>query len=585
MKDKKRDDQSFDMSKCYVCLVEWNPNCIIAVNKDVHASECIGIFYASTTFSLSCSSFLLFPLPKMITEESLLSGLTLQGPKCLRLPNAVLERIFAMLPTQRDLRETCIVHRAWTIAAMNVLWREPQFAGPVAFRSFLQAIHKNKQTALRVRDLNLCISSDQPNSITRPAMRLVQAVHASHAQCPLASPQIIFAVLQQCEMVDTLSLYGWHLQSTHLRLIASHLPRLKSICIIGSPQSGQQSSSSSSTAIPTVPLLPASVTHIQLFGSYILYPSRYPALKVLYMSMADTSQTSFDKLCQGGLSTLQELTLSNAIDIQDDHLRQVFGAFPNLRSFCLEDARYITGQGILLSIKDAQFLTELMIRQHPDAAKRHAIYQQYDHMAPIQHMTFSLRSITFTHLLIDDQQLCQILEQSMTHLRYLYLSGCPNITNDIATKLLQHISQLESLTIICCKGVGAKTVQVLQDSPSVHSLHSLTFIGNDTDVRPVDILNFVRSAAPYHLEHLTLRGYSHMVDVPFLARHAQIYRHARSHMETLTFHRDGILGLAKEGHTPEDRMVTGKELMELAKALNMDLFRLESLLDNIKVGC
>ncbi|KAI7884241.1 RNI-like protein [Lichtheimia hyalospora FSU 10163] len=519
----------------------------------------------------------------MITEESLLSGLTLQGPKCLRFPNAVLERIFGMLPTQRDLRETCLVDRSWTMAAMNVLWRQPQFAGPVAFRSFLQAIHKNKQTALRVRDLNLCISDHQhivTDGLPRVPMRIVQQSHATHAQCPLASPQIIFAVLQQCEMVDTLSLYGWHLQSTHLRLIASHLPRLKSICIIGSPQSnGQQ------PTIATLPLLPVSVTRIQLFGNYILHPSRYPALESLRLSMANTTQTGIDKICQGGLTTLRVLTLANAIDIQDDHLCQLLDAFPNLQSFSVEDGRFITGQGIISAIKKAQFLTDLMIQQHPDAAKKHhhssPIYQQYDHMVS-NHMTFNLCSITLTHIHIEDHQLCQLLEPSLTQLEHVYLSGCPQITNEFTLRLLQHATRLESLTIIHCKGVGAKTIQVLKDSSAIHNLRSLTFNGNGFDLQPVDILDFVRSAASHHLEYLTLRGYHEIMNAPFISRHVHSYRHARFTDDTLTFDRDGILGLAKEAYTPEDRMVTGKELMELANALNMEVVQLEMLMENIK---
>lgn len=555
---------------------------------------CMEFFTRRPHFYFVALLSFLFPFPppkKMLTEENLLSGLTLHGPKCLRLPNAVLERIFAMLPTQRDLRETCVVHRSWTMAALNVLWREPQFAGPVAFRSFLEAIHKNKQTALRVRTLNLCVSSAEQQqhhhiamSGFRASMRVIQQSHVNHAQCPLASPQIIFAVLQQCEMVDTLSLYGWHLQSTHLRLIASHLPRLKSFRIIGSLQGNSQQSSSSSS--PTmVPLLPPSVTHIELYGNYFLHPSRYPALKVLRISISNTTQSSsIDKFLQGGLTTLQELTLSGATDVRDEHLCQLFDAFPNLHSFSLEDPLYITGQGIIMAIKDAQFLTDLMIRQHPDAVKKQPIYQQYDHMAPTQHMTFRLRSITLTQLYIDDHQLCQILEPSLSHIQHIYLSNCPCITNQISTSLLQHASRLESLTIIHCKSVGAKTLNVLQDSAAAHSLRLLSFIGNTYNVQPTDILNFVRSAAAHHLQKLVLRGYDEMVKTPFIARHARIYRHSRSTMDTMDFDREGILELAKEGYTPEDRVVTGKEFVELANALNMEVTQLEAIMDGIKVG-
>lgn len=530
---------------------------------------------------------LFFPFPKMITEENLLSGLTLHGPKCLRFPNGVLERIFAMLPTQRDLRETCVVHRSWTMAALNVLWREPQFAGPVAFRGFLEAIHKNKQTALRVRNLNLCLSSAEQQQSRfvkngfRASMRVIQQSHVNHARCPLASPQIIFAVLQQCEMVDTLSLYGWHLQSTHLRLIASHLPRLKSICIIGSPQDNSNQQSSSSSSSPTmVPLLPASVTHIELFGSYFLHPSRYPALKVLRLSIA--TQTSIEKFLQGGLTTLQELTLSGATDIRDGHLCQLFDAFPNLHSFSLEDSRHITAQGIIMAIKDAQFLTDLLIRQHPDAPKKQPIYQQYDHMVS-NHMTFSLRSITLAQLHIDDHQLCQILESSLSHIQHIYLSNCTYLTNQVATRLLQHASRLETLTIIHCKGVGPKALNILQDSPAAHSLRMLSFIGNGNSLQPADILNFVRSAAPHHLQQLVLRGYDNMVNTPFIARHARIYRHSRSTLDTMDFDRDGLLELAKERYIPEDRVVTGKEFVELANALNMEVSELEAIMDGIKV--
>ncbi|KAI8144268.1 hypothetical protein BJV82DRAFT_80828 [Fennellomyces sp. T-0311] len=489
----------------------------------------------------------------MESEELFLHGLPTYSPACLRLTNVLMERIIRLLPSQADRYEACLIHRVWTTAAMGILWEAPQFANPHSVRHFLNTIRRNKQLALTVRKLDLVLNiTVDCNDAFRESMRMTLERHAAYQDKALAVPQVIQAIVQQCERLDTLSIYGWQLEEIHLRLIAAYLPRLQTLRIIGSR---------SNKPILLPPLAASSLRKLHLYADFIVQPARFTELESLRLSLHQDA--SFDKLCnhQSTFPKVRELILANATRLKSEHLDAIFSVFPHLVNFALEDISHPIDPSRLVQ---SSTVKHLILRPAGDMS----FWPPLENAAP---PPAHLSTLLLDTCRMSDAYLAQLMFHLDT-LTSINLHDCPLLTDDAMVRICES-APLEELEIVQCSRIGNRTVCALNNSPAICTLRRLR-IESSGPLRPEDIYEFMSSAVSYSLAYIDINGYPNVRDALF---------GRRATGKRVVLDKNGIQSIAEQGIAPKERCLTSDQITRLAKALNMNVRQLEMLLDQVQL--
>ncbi|KAI9249455.1 hypothetical protein BDA99DRAFT_523847 [Phascolomyces articulosus] len=540
----------------------------------------------------------------MDSEESFLHGLPTFTPACLRLSNVLMERIIRLLPTQADRYETCMIHPVWTTAAMNILWEWPRFPNENAIRAFLNTIRKHKRLALAVRHLNLCsnnapVSQHQNNSNNdndsnennafQLSTRLVLDQHEAYQDSPLASPLVIMTVLQQCERIDTLSIYGWQLEATHLRLIATYLSQLHSLRIIGSPSAtaGNSSGSGNIKGIVLPPLAASTLSKLHLYADYTMLPSRYMELESLRVSLSHPD--SLDKLCRGHqhpLPKVRELMMADTGILLPGDIDSIFNMFPQLEKLAMEDVKHPIASSCIVQ---SESLKHLIIRAVTDNNAHDDDKQKQQQQQLVQpensknnekeddddstYPQSVLHSIFIENCRIQDSHF-QRYTFNVDRLTQIRLHNCPSLTDDCFIRLCHdEMIPLEELEIVGCIHIGNPTVRALTQSPIICTLRTfeMRYSGH---LRPEDAFEFINAASAYQLSRVIITGYPNISN-SFLGRY--------SVEKGLVLDQAKIQSLIQHAKTPKDRTLTSDQVVKLAKALDVDVRYLEILMDQIQV--
>ncbi|KAG2225964.1 hypothetical protein INT45_006660 [Circinella minor] len=519
-----------------------------------------------------------------------------------------MERIIHLLPTLADRYEACLIHRVWTTAAMNVLWECPYFSNVNAVRAFINTIHTYKRLALVVRHLNLCLDvgpawprnnsnnvsdsnndddDDNDKAFGATTSRLVLYQHEVYKESPLTSPHVIMTVLQQCERIDTLSIYGWKLEATHLRLIAAYLPRLQSLRIIGSLNKTTGSSNNKGIILP--PLVASSLSKLHLYADYVVVPSRYMELESLRVSLSHSD--SLEKLVYGHQHPLQkvrELMLGNVGVLKADHMKAIFHIFPNITRLAMEDAK----QPIpYLSIVQLESLRHLIIRsmidevydnndKHNDndshlihVGNNYNAHHECDTDDDISYYQSHLISICIENCYIQNNHF-QRFVSNVDRLTRIILHKCPLLTDDALTRLCTiKTIPLEELKIVECIYIGNPTVRALTESAIICTLQTFEMRSNGY-LYFKDVFDFITTASSHQLSHVVIAGYPD-ISISFLGQD--------SIDADVILNQSKIQSIVQHASAPKDRTLTSMQIIKLAKALDMDVHYLEELMEHIQL--
>ncbi|KAI9484949.1 hypothetical protein BDB00DRAFT_95807 [Zychaea mexicana] len=535
------------------------------------------------------------PPTLMDSEESFLHGLPTYTPACLRLTNVLMERIVRLLPTQADRYQACLMHRVWTTAAINILWEWPLFAGEGAIRSFINTIRVHKRLALAVRHLNLCLDivpvndqDDDGDAFTR-SMRITLHRHEASRDSPLAAPSVITTVLQQCERIETLTVYGWQLDASHLRLIASYIPQLQALQIVGSPEcAGSNINSSSSSNAIILPPIAFSLKNLHLYADYLVSPTRYMELESLRVSLRH--RNSLDKLCHGHqqpMPKVREVMLANAGKLHPQNIDALFRVFPQLLRFAIEDVKHPIATSrmvqstslkhliIRATIDDDDYERDMLLQQQQQEQQQQQqsplLLEVTDDSSDDAHPQSHLCRIFIENCRMEDENFGHITFNSdcLTHIK---LHNCPSLTDECIKRLCDGMTPLEDLEIVDCIHIGNPTIRALTESPIICTLRRLQ-VRSSGHLQPIDVFEFINAASSYELEYVAITGYPD-ISSSFLGRY--------SNAEGVVLDKAIISALVQHSKAPKDRILTSNQVVKLARALNLDVHHLEYFLDEIQ---
>ncbi|KAI7853333.1 hypothetical protein BDC45DRAFT_152236 [Circinella umbellata] len=555
----------------------------------------------------------------MNSEELFLHGLSTYTPPCLRLTNSNMERIIHLLPTLADRYEACLIHRVWTTAAMNVLWEWPHFSNENAVRAFINTILTYKRLALVVRHLNLCLDvgpawprnnnnnvsdnnnndddddDDDDKAFEATASQLVLYQHEVYKESPLTSPQVIMTVLQQCERIDTLSIYGWKLEATHLRLIAAYLPQLRSLRIIGSLNKTTDSNNNKSIILP--PLVASSLSRLHLYGDYVVVPSRYMELESLRVSLSHSD--GLEKLVyshQHPLHKVHELMLGNVGVIKADHMKAIFHMFPNITRLAMEDVKQPIPYLSIVQLKPLRHLIiRSMIYEDNENDDRHndrkIIEEQYMDQQQLIHVGNNYNAhhdcdadddtvYPQSHLFSVFIENCCIQNNHFQRfvfnvdcLTRIRLHKCSLLTDDALTRLYTiETIPLEELKIVECINIGNPTIRALTESAIIYTLRTFEMQSNGY-LCSKDVFDFITAASPHQLSHVVIAGYPDI---------SKLFLGQDSIGTDVILNQSKIRSIVQHASAPKDRILTSMQIIKLAKALNMDVHYLEKLMEHIQ---
>jgi hypothetical protein len=250
----------------------------------------------------------------------------------LSLPNTVMEDICRLLDNTRDKYEACLISRKWSTAAQNVLWERPRFKLPLNFRNFMTTIRDSNKAALLVRDVYLCFLDHQDTCFKSIVKSNIEKHNSSNNA--LANPNFMGVIARNCEKLTSLTLYGWRLENIHIESLASMAQNLTSLTIIGANQHQQK---------PLVlnSLLPRLIT-LRLDSDFGINErwaesliTKATSLTTLQLSLQNMDAMVFAKICTPNKLRLIDLTLTDATNMMDSHVKSVFSSFPSLKRFCL----------------------------------------------------------------------------------------------------------------------------------------------------------------------------------------------------------------------------------------------------------
>ncbi|KAI8100103.1 uncharacterized protein BX664DRAFT_33715 [Halteromyces radiatus] len=520
------------------------------------------------------------------------------------LKHDILERICRFLPTQHDCYQACFIDRSWRCAATNVLWEAPIFKTPISFRMFLKIIADKKQLALNVKHLTLCLPDDVSNTLLKPINRSEVERHKAK-DIILSRPNIIFDLIQYCQKITGLTIYGWNLQQRNFDELYTLLPELKNLTVIGNhshlqQQTGLKTSTDFqlNTYLPRLSglvldgLFPISLSFAQAIASKAQH------LTTLHLSLSSMDPSILGALCEPDTAlNLNDLTFTHGKNLNDRFLQRILHRFSNLRKLRLEGTKYMTSNALKIALENCTHLQHLEIRQVTLNKPPTHVEYQFDDQFLVQ--SSDLRTLVTENLWLTNDSL-ELLGNSCPSLSSIALCHIGTDVNDFGMQALlgTPLRYLRHLNLIGCPMV---TADILNYLPS--SLYTLHLESNGT-MEPVDIFNIclhtVNEATDNNLRpnlhRICIVGYENIA-LSAIGTHAieRMDYQAKQWEDDLsttaatryqvTLNDQAIDALAHSDDfivIPENKLLTGKQIVELARKLQVPLHQFVQLLDELK---
>ncbi|CAJ0869449.1 1468_t:CDS:10 [Entrophospora sp. SA101] len=368
----------------------------------------------------------------------------------LRLQSKLIKRIAEFLDS-RDRYNLCLVNKTWSPTAMNVLWSEPIFKTPDSLDSFLRAVKQSKQRALRVRVLNLCAPDESVTNSFAPVLSSEHPVHKTMSRYVLSKPTFITSLVELCEKLHRIKVYGWNLTDHHVQSLSQYCPELKEILVVGNSQLTYKAFNSLMSCIPNLLVL-------DLDGDFNLSDNfaealaiKCPSLVSLKLSTKAISEKGFDILATK-LTKLNNLVLQNCSNLTDKNIEHFAEKNPKLQNLQL------LGETLTIkSFKVVMYLKELINFDLRCLQEVDNLSNEIEWLRPVCH---NLRIITLENLPINDDAISAITVHCK-HLEKIGLSKCPHITNNSINSIAKNENNLYVLDLIECKNVTDMSLKYL----------------------------------------------------------------------------------------------------------------------------
>lgn len=527
------------------------------------------------------------------------TGFTFDEPQAvgfLDLPFSIKEKICRFLQSKKDKHQLSLTHRKWSTAAQTILFEDIRFNKPEQLRTFIYTVKKYNRIALLVKEIQLTYVDHEEDAIFKTIVKSDQARHGQDT--PLKDLQILTSIVQNCEKIEAVTIYGWSIEPHHIESLASFTKNLSSLYIIGA----NPKSKAKGHPLPLNSILP-NLTTLRLDGDFGLTEAWVSTLAhkghnlhSLQISLKNMHRNVLVAVCSANLK-LKELTLTDCASLRDEHVYDVVSSFPFLQKLCLEGATQLTSITIALALKYCSRLVDLEIRLSssstqnsiPEATKANMneIYKimEKGNIAQPTRLVLENMWITddeimlfspyLTHLntlgikdckLLSNKSLVHIFDtqpEAKKFLHHLYLSNCPHITSILFAEL----SQIENV------------------SRSIMDIH----IESCGDILPRDIYKLCCASITYNLRRLTLTDYQSLQRTVIGSFNENT--DTRAERSRIILNKQSLDALVHSNDSelcpiPKDRLLTGNQIILLAKHLHMTTTTLEDLFSKIEeVSC
>nr|CAG8474408.1 14187_t:CDS:2 [Entrophospora candida] len=366
-------------------------------------------------------------------------GLSLRP--ALRLQFKTIKNIAQYLESQQDKLNFCLVNRAWTPAATETLWSEPNFKTLDSLHSFLHVVGNSKECALRVRVLNLCAPDENNVSSFVPVLRSARPEHQIMSAYFLSKPNFIIKIAMLCENIQRIKIYGWNLYDNHIQSLYQYCSDLKEILIIGNKKL---------THMAFFPLMNC-IHVLDLDGIFDLadnfamaLANKCPDVTSLKLSTKVMTEKGFDVLANK-LTRLNNLILQNCLHLTDQNIQHFAQQNSKLKNFQL--------LGKSLTIKSFKVvmdhLKELEYFDFRCLQKISCLSTEIQWLKPLCQ---NLQVIILENLPIDDNTITIITIHCKQIVKFA-ISNCPYVTDNSINSIAENEKKLSIIDLHYCHNI------------------------------------------------------------------------------------------------------------------------------------
>ncbi|CAH1761190.1 11350_t:CDS:2 [Entrophospora sp. SA101] len=366
-------------------------------------------------------------------------GLSLRP--ALRLQFKTIKNIAQYLESQQDKLNFCLVNRAWTPAATETLWSEPNFKTLDSLHSFLHVVGNSKECALRVRVLNLCAPDENNVSSFVPVLRSARPEHQIMSAYFLSKPNFIIKIAMLCENIQRIKIYGWNLYDNHIQSLYQYCSDLKEILIIGNKKL---------THMAFFPLMNC-IHVLDLDGIFDLadnfamaLANKCPGVTSLKLSTKVMTEKGFDVLANK-LTRLNNLILQNCLHLTDQNIQHFAQQNSKLKNFQL--------LGKSLTIKSFKVvmdhLKELEYFDFRCLQKISCLSTEIQWLKPLCQ---NLQVIILENLPIDDNTITIITIHCKQIVKFA-ISNCPYVTDNSINSIAENEKKLSIIDLHYCHNI------------------------------------------------------------------------------------------------------------------------------------
>lgn len=498
----------------------------------------------------------------------------------LNLRNNIKERICRFLVDKKDLYQACLIHHQWTIAAQTVLWENAKFELPVNLRLFINTIENNNKTALLVKNVQLTfIDHDQDT----PFAEIVKSKLPRHQLNSLADLTIITKLARLCENITSITIYGWKLGLQDIERLYADARNLKTLYIIGAP---------AKVPVNINALLPRLHT-LRLDGVFGLtttwahsFTQKAVNLSCLQFSLQDIQPATLEAICSSSLN-LTELTLTDAKHLPDEYVYKTLEAFPRLRRFRVEGCQQLTSVSLAHALMLCPDLLDLEIRATTPSNNTNHVENLVNALQNNESIIARPTRLVLQNLSITDEEL-HCLSKFFVHLKYLAISGCPELTNSCFEEFVENedFKFLQRLSIQNCPLIDSNLFGLMIKSQEICQSLMRVYMESCGDMDLHDIHQLCFNCTNQNLREIKLVAYENLIDTVIGSFNENPSRKlllltSRS-IDALAHSTDPVLTRS----IPDDVVITGKQLVSLAHHLHMTVSELDNLISKIiKVCC
>ncbi|ORX59029.1 hypothetical protein DM01DRAFT_1405618 [Hesseltinella vesiculosa] len=529
------------------------------------------------------------------------------------LPIPLLKRICSFLPTQADVYRVCFLNKDWKTAASAVLWERPNFLNPDAFKLFFEILNLRPSLAFGIQHLHLCLpdlpkngSSKTPSPAWIHPTRSDATLDTSFIYRPwsfanvdrhkqmnittVADPNMIAHLLKSCERLQSLCFYGWNMTQPCFTEMAPYLEKLQKLHMIGYDRVTWEDKSRSAI----YSLLPQ-LTSLILDGQEIMTAnlSRHIALRCKHLTQLQFSLSNVNDpkvlwtlVDAPGcvLGQLQDLTLTDAPHLGQQHVERLLKGFAQLRHFRLQGTITLSATVLPIILESCPRLETLGIRQAPDAS-HHGLDDPsaYQYTEAYPH----LRTLVLENFFMDDDAI-DSLAFCCPYIRTLALTNVGNeVSSSIVGNWLSKSDHLRHVGLVGCSFFNSRSLSLLPCS----SMFTLA-VDHCGTITPSDVYNLCcrTTRSSNNLRCIMFHGYPDLMDSP-VGDHA-VHQRCNDYNLPLILDEHAIDALSHSfdielspsfdlAQDPDSRLLTGWQLVQLARALDMPVDKLLVTIDNL----